>query len=68
MKDSQENIKFNMPFGGGATIGFNFTSPPQIDQNRAFELARSQLAALFFWLTYHKDEERGRSGVKGAIC
>lgn len=65
VKDSQENIKFNMPFGGGATIGFNFTSPPQIDQNRAFELARSQLAALFFWLTYHKDEERGRFWREG---
>lgn len=65
VQDSHENMKFDMPFGTGANFNFNFTSPPQIDQDRAFELARLQLAAFFFWLTYQKDEQRGRFWREG---
>jgi hypothetical protein len=43
----------------GATLAFNLSSPPQIDEYRAFELARLQLAGFFFMLTYRKDLERG---------
>lgn len=59
VKNSHENMKFDVPFGTGANFNFNFTSPPQIDENRAFELARLQLAGFFYWLTYQKDDERG---------
>lgn len=59
VKESHEDLAFDVPFGTAANIGFNFTSPPQIDEARAFELARLQLAGFFFLLTYQKDQERG---------
>jgi len=59
VKDSQENMNLNLPFGSNWKIEFNFTSPPQIDDDRAFELARLQLAGFFNWITYQQAEKRG---------
>ncbi|PWE30570.1 hypothetical protein DDZ14_14860 [Maritimibacter sp. 55A14] len=59
VKDSHENMKLHVPFGPNGKFSFNFTSPPQIDKDRAFELARLQLAGFFNWITYQQDEERG---------
>lgn len=59
VKDSHEKMKFNVPFGPNASFNFDFTSPPQIDESRAFELARLQLAGFFYWITYQHHEERG---------
>lgn len=59
VKDSHENMKLNAPLALGASISLNLTSPPQIDDDRAFELARLQLAGFFHLLTYQKHEERG---------
>jgi len=59
VKDSHENMKLNLPFGKNREINFDFISPPQIDESRAFELARLQLSGFFNWITYQQDEERG---------
>lgn len=59
VKDSQEEIKFDLSLGKGVKFGFNFAAPPQIDETRAFELARLQLAGFFCMLTYQKEQERG---------
>lgn len=59
VKDSRENMKLDMQFGPYASFNFNLSSPPQIDEDRAFELARLQLAGFFNWITYQQDEERG---------
>lgn len=59
VKDSHESIKFDMPFAPNVNINFEFSSPPQIDDDRAFELARLQLAGFFNLITYQQHEERG---------
>lgn len=40
VKDSSEEIKIQGTLGPGITLSFQYTSPPQVDDNRAFELAR----------------------------
>ncbi|MAJ64786.1 MAG: hypothetical protein CL557_10905 [Alphaproteobacteria bacterium] len=59
VKYSHENIKFSLPFGSNITCNFNFVSPPQIDEKRAFALARLQLTGFFYWITYQKNKKRG---------
>lgn len=43
----------------GIKLAFNFTGPPQSDQARLFELARLQLSAFFYWITYDVNRRRG---------
>lgn len=57
--DSYENIKFSAPFSEGINIKGNFTSPPQIDNKRMFELARLQLMGFFYMLTFNKLQNKG---------
>jgi hypothetical protein len=45
---------------GLMSMAFTMVGPPQMDEKRAFELARMQLAGFMFLLTYNKAEERGR--------
>ncbi len=59
VENSHEKMKFNLPFGPDASFNFDFASPPQIDESRAFELARLQLAGFFHWITYQQHAERG---------
>ncbi len=59
VRDSRENVTITAPFGNGATFTFNFVSPPQLDEDRAFQLARMQLTAFFYWITYNADARRG---------
>lgn len=59
VKDSHEQMTITMPFGTGATFKFGFTGPAQLDRDRIFELARLQVAAFFFWITYKPDRKRG---------
>src|SRR6185369_3480458 len=40
-------------------MDFSFTSPPQVDDERVYELARMQLQAFFFVITSKDDLERG---------
>ena len=57
--DSKEELTLNAPFFGG-NIAFGLESPPQIDPERAFELARFHITAFFYWLTYDKTTKIGR--------
>lgn len=59
VENSRENISVEVPFGD-ATFTFNLVSPPQIDEARVFELARLQLVAFFYLLTYDPETKRGR--------
>lgn len=56
--DSKEKLTLNAPFFGGNFL-INFTSPPQVNQKRVFELARFHLTAFFYWLTYNEISKRG---------
>ncbi len=59
VKDSTSELKFNVEPMSGMSMNFNFTAPPQVDDARAFELARMQLLAFFFLITYKEDKARG---------
>ena len=56
---SQESIRMPIPFAGGQ-LTFEATAPPQVGDERAFALARMQLAAFFYWITF--DRETGAGG------
>ena len=56
---SDENVVISGNFGSAATFSASFISPPQADRNRVFELARLQLVALFYWVTYRPVDNRG---------
>jgi len=57
--DSSEKIKLEMPLGPGATITFNLSSPPQVREERVYELARMQIAGFFYWITYDHATKKG---------
>lgn len=59
VKNSQETLNLRYPLGTQSNINFTLASPAQLDTRRAFELARLQLAAFFFFITYNEDEKRG---------
>lgn len=59
VKDSHEQMTVKMPLGKGASISFGFTSPPQTDRQRVFELARLQTMGFFYWITFDQDSKRG---------
>ncbi|WP_394672131.1 HNH endonuclease [Limnobacter sp.] len=56
--ESKESISVIRKFYTG-TLSFNFISPPQIDQGRAFELAHMHLQGFFYMLTYDSNIGRG---------
>lgn len=60
IRDSHEKVNVKMPLGEGASVSFQFTSPPQIDQHRVFELARFQIMGFFYWITFDQASKRGR--------
>ncbi|MER8658486.1 hypothetical protein [Mesorhizobium sp. M0847] len=59
VKDSSEEIKIRANLGPGINLSFQFSSQPQIDDDRAFELARLQLMAFFYMQTYKRETRRG---------
>ncbi|WP_192250761.1 hypothetical protein [Mesorhizobium caraganae] len=65
VKDSREEIKLGGTLGPGVDISFQFTGPPQIDDNRAFELARLHLTAFFYMQTYSHETRRGGYWLHG---
>lgn len=56
---SKEELTLKTSFFGG-NITVNLVSPPQIDQERAFELARLHVTAFFYWLTYDEITKIGK--------
>lgn len=57
--DSAEKWMISAPFGASGEMTFDMTGPPQIESARAFELARLQMMAFFYFLTYDKALARG---------
>jgi hypothetical protein len=55
---SREEFKCEVPFGS-ATFTFGFTSPPQVACERIYTLARLQLMAFFYFITYNQETRRG---------
>ena len=56
---SQEHIRLAGSAGPGIRLAFSTIAPPQMDQSRAFELARMQLMAFFYWVTFDLSTHRG---------
>jgi hypothetical protein len=65
--DSAEKWMISAPFGTGGKMTFDMTGPPQIESARAFELARLQITAFFYFLTYDKAVARGHYWQGGFI-
>jgi len=59
IKDSSEKINIKETLAPGVEFTFNFVSPPQIKSDRIYELARMQLMAFFYWITYNNKTKRG---------
>ena len=55
---SQESIRMPIRVPAGR-LTFEAIAPPQVDDERAFELARMQLAAFFYWITFDHEKEVG---------
>ena len=58
--DSSESLSIKVSPTPGVSFTFDLNGPPQIDSPKVFELARMQLSAFFYWLSY--DTTRGRGG------
>lgn len=65
VKDSSEKLKIKVPFTPGVEFTFNLTSPPQIENHRIYKLARLQLMAFFYWITYNKKTKKGGFWIGG---
>jgi hypothetical protein len=59
VKESKEEIEVKIPFSSAAEFTFNFTSPPQIESERMYGLARMQVRAFFYWVTFNWETKRG---------
>jgi len=52
-------LKASAKLGADAELTFSFNGPPQFDDKRVYELARLQMMAFFYFLTYDKTKELG---------
>ena len=59
IKDSSETLKIKARFAPGVEFTFGFTSPPQLASERVYELARLQLMAFFYFVTYNQQTQKG---------
>lgn len=59
VKDSAEKFTIRAPFAPGVSFKFTATSAPQASSERVYELARMQLMAFFYFLTFDKNTGRG---------
>lgn len=59
VQHSTENLTIKQPLGKLATVTFELKAPPQTEYSRSAELARLHISALFFFITYNKEFERG---------
>lgn len=59
VKDSAEQVTVSATLSPGATLTFSLSAPPQTESERVFALARFQLMAFFYWLTYDRLRKRG---------
>ena len=57
--DSSATHIVEMPLLGQARASFSFSSPPQVPERRAYELARLQMMGFFYFLTYDPSQRVG---------
>ena len=65
VSSSTAELEFSAPLGNGASLTFNFTAPPQFDDERVYELARLQMMGFFYFLTYNQIENTGYFWIGG---
>jgi len=65
VKVSQEKLTLKMPFASGVSFEFEFTSSPQANSERVYELARLQLMGFFYWITFDEKIRKGGFWVGG---
>ncbi|WP_158667374.1 HNH endonuclease [Agrobacterium bohemicum] len=65
ISQSRETVNLNGSLGPGINLKIAFTSPPQIELPRAFELARLQLMAFFYLQTYKTESQVGGYWLHG---
>lgn len=58
-------LKMSVARGANAKLTFAFNGPPQLDDERVYELARLQMMAFFYFLTYDKTKELGHFWTGG---
>ena len=59
VKNSQEQSNLTLSSRQGIRLKFGFTGPPQVDQDRIFQLAQAQLMGFFHLMTFKEDDKRG---------
>lgn len=58
-------LRISANVGLNAELAFSFNGPPQLDDGRVYELARLQMMAFFYFLTYDKTKELGHFWTGG---
>ncbi len=59
VEQSREEIRLQGPLIAGGSLHIDAVAPPQVDTARASKLARMQVGALFYWITYDQSTRRG---------
>lgn len=57
--DSQEKTDLKVDLTSSASLTFDLIAPPQVESERLHELARMQLMAIFYFLTFDKTKKTG---------
>jgi len=57
--DSQVEKTMTVPFFNGGTITSKLVSAPQIESSRLFELAKMQMMAFFYFITFNDETKKG---------
>jgi len=60
ISESSAKIKLELPFGLGVQLSLGMSAPPQIADERIYQLARMQISAFFYWITYDPSMRIGR--------
>jgi hypothetical protein len=59
VKESDERLGIEVPFGFGGGMSFSLVSRPQLDDDRAFQLCAFHSRAFFYWMTFNKTSLKG---------
>ena len=65
VSESSEVIKIRSSAVPGINLTFTLIGSPQVDDRRAFELASLQLSGFFYWITFNREQRRGRFWLGG---
>lgn len=57
--DSAERLDVKFEMAPGVVFTFNLTAPPQPDEQRIANLAKMQVGAFFYWITFTSENSKG---------